>query len=135
MLLLDTHVWVWFLQGNKKINPLVIKSIDAAIGKRELFIAAISSWELAMLIKKSRIILNKPIALWIAEALDKLHIKVIPLSTEVAIESTDLPGEFHGDPADRMIIATARLHHLTVVTRDAAILHYGKSKHVRVLEA
>lgn len=134
MLLLDTHSWIWFAQGNEKIKRSVIKKIEESIQNRTLFIAAISQWEVAMLIEKSRIILNEPAINWIKQAIEDLHIKVLPLTAEIAIESSQLPGAFHGDPADRMIVATARLHHLTLITRDTKILQYAQNKHLKALE-
>ncbi|MFI4955684.1 MAG: type II toxin-antitoxin system VapC family toxin [Gammaproteobacteria bacterium] len=134
MLLLDTHAWIWFVQGNDKLQRHAVKAIEASIQSRTLHIAAISQWELAMLIDKSRIILNEPALSWIQKAIAHLHIKVAPLTAEIAVESGQLPADFHGDPADRMIVATARIHQLTVVTRDAKILSYGASNHVKVIE-
>lgn len=134
MLLLDTHAWVWFVQGNEKMNRAAVKAIDGAIKSRTLFLAAISQWELAMLIKKERVVLNEPALQWMQKATEHLHIKILPLSMEIALESTELPSEFHGDPSDRMIVATARLHQLTIVTRNKKILSYAKEKHVKALE-
>lgn len=134
MLLLDTHTWVWFMQGSDKFNAATIKKIETGIQNRTVHIAAISQWELAMLIQKSRIVLNEPALVWMQSAIEKLHLKVLPLTADIAIESTELPGEFHGDPADRMIVSTARIHQLTILTRDAKILQYAQLKHVRAVE-
>lgn len=134
MLLLDTHTWVWFMQGSDKLKPAAINKIEAEIQSRTVHIAAISQWELAMLLQKSRIILNEPALVWMQSAIEKLHLKVLPLTADIAIESTELPGEFHGDPADRMIVSTARIHQLTLLTRDAKMLQYAQEKHVRALE-
>ncbi len=134
MLVLDTHTWVWFIQGSEKLKAPTIKMIESAIKTRTLYVAAISQWELAMLIKKSRIILNEPALSWMQNAMQSLNLKILPLTADIAIESTELPGEFHGDPADRMIVASARIHQLTILTRDAKILEYAKEKHVRAIE-
>lgn len=134
MLLLDTHAWIWFIQGSDKIKHTAIKAIEASSQSRTLYVAAISQWELAMLIEKSRIVLNEPALGWIHKAIEMLHIKILPLSAEIALESTQLPGDFHGDPADRMIVATARVHQLSIVTRDSKILNYAKNMHVKAIE-
>lgn len=134
MLILDTHTWVWFIQGSEKLKAHTIKMIESAIQTRTLYVAAISQWELAMLINKSRIILNEPALNWIQNAMQSLNLKILPLTADIAIESTELPGDFHGDPADRMIVASARIHQLTILTRDAKILEYAKEKHVRAIE-
>lgn len=134
MLLLDTHAWIWFIQGSDTIKRNTVKLIESSIQSRTLYIAAISQWELAMLIEKSRIVLNEPALSWIQKAIESLHIKVLPLTPEIAVESSQLPDEFHGDPADRMIVASARIHQLTLVTRDKKILNYAKNKYVKAVE-
>ena len=133
MLLLDTHVWVWFMQGSDTLKRATVEAIEEAIQSRDLYVAAISQWEVAMLIEKSRIVLNEPTLSWIQKSIENLHLKIVPLSMDVAVESSRLPGEFHGDPADRMIVATARIHQLSIVTRDAKILAYAKENHVKVI--
>lgn len=133
MLLLDTHTWVWFIQGNEKLNAKTIELIESAIQTRALSIAAISQWEVAMLISRSRIILNEPALNWIQQAILALHLKVFPITAEIAIESTELPGEFHADPSDRLIVSTARVHQLSILTRDVKILEYANQKHVKAI--
>lgn len=134
-LLLDTHVWVWLMAGDPTLAPDVRRRIGGAARKGELLIAAISAWEIAMLVRKGRLALTDPPLDWIERALAQPGISLVPLSPDISVEATELPGEFHGDPADRMIVASARKHGARLVTRDAAILRYGSRDHVRVLEA
>ena len=134
-LLLDTHVWIWYVNGNKELSNTAKKKITAALHHHEVYIAAISLWEISMLEKKKRITFEMSCLEWIKKSLDLTHIQIIPLLPTVAIESVNLPGEFHGDPADQLIVATARIEGLTLVTRDKQILTYSKSHHVAVMQA
>jgi PIN domain nuclease of toxin-antitoxin system len=95
----------------------------------------ISIWELAMLENRGRVALPMNIRTWVDQALSKPGIAVSPLTPEIMIESVHLPGELHGDPADRMLTATARVLGATLVTKDDRVLRYSKLRHVRALEA
>lgn len=88
-----------------------------------------------MLESKGRLTLSRPIDDWVREASRAPGLRVAELSADVAIDSTRLPGEPHGDPADRMIIATARTAGAAVVTADRRIVQYGAAGHVQVLDA
>lgn len=86
-----------------------------------------------MLDAKGRIRLAKDCLAWVREALGAPGVSLVPLTPEIAVESSRLPGEFHGDPADRILVATARLLGAALLTRDERILAYGKRKHVSVM--
>lgn len=133
--LLDTHVWMWYMNGNEELNKNVRKIITNAFDNNQAHIAAISLWEVGMLEKKKRIILNMPGLEWINSSIELTHLRVLPITPEIANESCFLPGVFHDDPADRMIVATSRVEQLTLVTRDAKILEYGKNKYISTLQA
>ncbi len=77
-----------------------------------------------MLEAKQRIELDIPVAIWLSRAVKDTGIRVIDLSPDIAAESCSLPGNFHKDPADRIIVATARIHGLILLTRDQKILEY-----------
>jgi PIN domain nuclease of toxin-antitoxin system len=94
-----------------------------------------SIWELAMLVSKGRVTLQTPLLDWVREALRTPGLSLVPLTPEIAVESTRLPGNFHGDPADRIIVASARETGSTIVTRDRLILAYGKQAFVRTISA
>lgn len=95
--------------------------------------SVISVWELGMLAAKGRLTLTLSPAEWAKQALDTPGMSMVPLSHEAAIESSYLPGPFHGDPADRLLVATARHRQARLVTADERLLAYGQRKHVSVL--
>jgi PIN domain nuclease of toxin-antitoxin system len=135
-LLLDTHIWFWLAEGTPgKLSPTCLKKIRAASGSGELLISVISVWEVANLDAKKRVLLSLDCHEWVRQALRGPVIELVDLSPEIAIDSTRLPEGFHADPADRILIATARNRNAILVTADRAILEYSRSKHVRVLDA
>ena len=121
-LLLDTHVWIWLVSGSAELPAAAVRSIDRAAADCGVFISAISLWETATLFRKGRIALRPSLPLWVQGALALPGMELAPLSPEVAVETAAMPAEFPGDPADRMIMATARIGGMTLVTRDRNIL-------------
>ncbi len=95
--------------------------VSEAAGRGEAWVSVISVWEVALLEAKGRIGLTLPLSEWVTRALAP-PLKLAPLTPEIAIESSRLPPPFHNDPADRILMATARLEGLTLVTRDGRIL-------------
>jgi PIN domain nuclease of toxin-antitoxin system len=135
-LLLDTHIWVWYVENeprrfSRKIEPL----IEAAVQRGDLVVSAISVWEVAMLAAIRRIELSQDVRTWMGRALAFPGVRLKGLSPSIAIESTRLPGPLHRDPADRILIATARLTGAALVTCDKRLLAYAKQGHVRVVDA
>ena len=133
VLLLDTHVWLWLVGGAEPLKRTVLSAVEGAARRGRIRVSAISVWEVAMLEAKGRIRLAKDCLAWVQEALAAPGTSLVPLTPEIAVESSRLPGDFHGDPADRILIATARLLDATLLTRDERILTYGKGKHVSVM--
>ena len=119
--LLDTHIWVWWLTPGSPLSRAERNALDANAGRRELFLSAISLWEAQVLHAKRRFELPLPFAEWLARAVDDRMVSVLPLSVEVVLALDALPASFHGDPADRLIVATARAHAMPLATHDAAI--------------
>ena len=136
LLLLDTHCWIWAQLGLiQQLSRAALQSIKDAEREGNLRISVISIWELAMLEKRGRVALPMNVRMWAEQALSKPGIAVAPLTPEIAIESVHLPGEIHGDPADRMLVATARVLGAKLVTKDARLIRYSRQRHVRALEA
>lgn len=133
LVLLDTHAWVWMSFGDSvAFGRSSAGAIKQAAGRTGLRVAAISVWEVGMLVAKGRIQLGLPLAEWVRRALDAPGLVLADLTPEIAIEANSLPGAFHGDPADRMIVATARITGATLYTRDRSILAYGRRGHAKV---
>ncbi len=136
LLLLDTHCWIWAQLGLiQQLSRMALQSIKDGERDGNLRISVISIWELAMLEKRGRVALPMNVRTWVEQALSKPGIAVAPLTPEIAIESVHLPGEMHGDPADRMLVATARVLGATLVTKDAQLIRYSRQRHVRAIEA
>lgn len=130
-LLLDTHTWLWFVNGDTALTTKNQQLINHHLSHAQVFVAAISTWEVAMLEKKQRIILEMPCLEWVEQSLSLTGISVAALTPKIAIESCHLPGQFHEDPADRLIVATARIADLVLLTRDQRILTYSQQHHCK----
>jgi len=133
--LMDTHVWIWLINGDKRMGrgPLVRRlrgSSSSSFG-----VSVLSVWEVGMLEAKGRIELPMGCLEWVQRALEAPGIVLVPLTAEVAVASSRLPGAFHGDPVDRILVATARNLAVTLVTQDSQILAYSKEHHLPVLSA
>jgi PIN domain nuclease of toxin-antitoxin system len=125
--LLDTHIWLWYAEGDSdQLKPATIKRLDDMRHGKGLWVSAISVWEVGVLAAKGRVQLSVPLRDWVDRALQAPGVYLAPLDALTAVESTLLPGELHGDPADRFLIATARTQEKIFATRDGAILNYAK---------
>ena len=133
-ILLDTHTWIWLFNGSTELSKDVVQQIDFAGNQGKVFISAISVWELSMLVAKDRVTLSKPIHQWVKDSFNQPGVNLSSMLPEIAIESSFLPGEFHGDPADRIIVSTARINSLILLTRDKKILSYGEQGYVNCLK-
>ena len=121
-ILLDTHIWIWWLNGSPNLPSRLRNLLDSS-GTEGLCVSAISCWKMAKLVANGRLGLTIPVEAWIRTALQPPK-KLLALTPEVAVESTRLPGDFHRDPADQIIVATARLLHCRLMTLDAQIQKY-----------
>lgn len=136
-LLLDTHVWIWLALGTPGVfQPDLRKRLEAADRAQPLHVSIISAWEIALLAAKGRLNLAKPTRAWVEQSLTHPALRLLVLDDPaVVVESNELPGELHADPADRLLVATARIRDYTLVTRDRKILDYGEAGYVSVLAA
>jgi PIN domain nuclease of toxin-antitoxin system len=135
-LLLDTHCWVWMefgLTGRFSQNGLA--TFQEAAAKNGLLVSVISVWEIGMLVAKGRIKLFMPADEWVKKALATPGLSLAPLTPEIALDSSRLPGQLHGDPADRILVATARRMGARILTKDPRLIAYGRHGHVRVVRA
>lgn len=128
--LLDTHVWVWWHMTPKKLSRRVRSLIRSPSRYEELLLSAISPWEFAKLLDKGRLGISCDPEAWIREALEMRRLRLVPLSPVVAYRSTVLPPPIHDDPADQIIIATAREENATVLTSDERIRSYPHCRSV-----
>lgn len=129
--LLDTHVLVWLLTGSDRIGPGARQAMAEAAGGSEILLSAISPWEITMLVSKGRLVLDRDVGDWLRDALKLRGLRVVPLSTEIAVASTRLPGVLPADPADRIIVATARHLQTELITADGPLLAYAGAGHLR----
>jgi PIN domain nuclease of toxin-antitoxin system len=127
--LLDTHIWVWWLTAGSGLSGVEREALDTAAARTELSISAISLWETQVLHAKGRLELPLPFAEWLTRAADPRMISIIPVDLQVVLALEELPSSFHGDPADRLIVATARARSMPLATRDSNI---RKSRTVRL---
>lgn len=133
--LLDTHALVWRVAGDERLHSAARRRIEAAAEEQRLWVSAITPWEIGMLVAKGRLMPDRDVMDRLQAALDLPGIRLATLEPALAVASTRLPGELHGDPADRLIVATARHLGATLVTADAALLAYGRRGHVKVMPA
>ncbi len=120
LILLDTHAWIWWWSEKSGLSRRARREIDVADA---VGISAISCWEVALLAQKRRIDLDYPVGFWVDFALSVERVKLLDLSPQVLVTAGELEWE-HGDPADRMIVATAIAHDLAIVTKDRRIHEY-----------
>lgn len=133
--LLDTHVWVWLMLGDSRLGGANRRMLEKAVPDGRLRVSVISVWEVAMLEAKGRLALAADCESWVREALAAPGVRLAEITPHIAIASTRLPGVFHSDPADRMLIATARESEAALLTADEAILQYGSEGHVHAVRA
>ncbi|MBN1894238.1 type II toxin-antitoxin system VapC family toxin [bacterium] len=123
MTVLDTHAWIWLTNGS---------SVFTNAGRREirksdtLGVSVISCWEVAMLVSKQRLGLSMDVEDWIQTALERPKVRLLPIDPAIAVLSTRLPGDFHGDPADRLIAATCLHHQSALITKDKRLRDWGQ---------
>lgn len=126
-LLLDTHIWFRYQVNPKVLRVSTVHALDKAAAENRVYVSVISVWELAMLERNGRLELSGGADRWTQEALSKPGISLLPLSREITIESVSLPEPMQQDPVDRLLLASARVERMTMVTSDAKIQSFAKS--------
>ena len=126
--LLDTHAWIWWHMRPEKLTRKVKALIADSTKYEELLLSAISPWEFSKLLEKGRLGISCNPEVWINSALEMPKLRLVPLSPVIAYRSTILPPKFHDDPADQIIVATARAENATILTKDSRIRAY---KHIK----
>lgn len=124
MIVLDTHVWIWWVHADRRLAPDELAFLNSSSDRSGLTVSAISCWEVAKLVEHGRLSLPVAVEAWMSMALSYPGLRLEPLSPEIAVASTRLPGTFHRDPADQIIVATARTLHAPLATADRKILDY-----------
>lgn len=124
MIILDTQAWLWWTHDLSRLSPKVIQLIKNAEQSDGIRVSVISVWEIALKNINGKLILPLQINEWVHQACSYPNLTIELLSVHDAIESTQLPGDFHKDPADRIIVAMTRRHNATLITSDKLILSY-----------
>ena len=116
MIVLDTHAWIWFTGDDRLLSPAALEAVQRA---DRIGVSPISVWEVSMLCSKGRLVLDDDVGAWVARALGVPRVELVPITPSVAILAGRLP--IHGDPADRLILATALSLSAALVTKDEKI--------------
>ncbi len=130
MIVLDTHVWLWWISNPENLSSGAGQAIDQAITEKGIVISSISTWEVALLVDKGRLKLSIDVRDWVRKTESLPFVRFMPVDNTISLRSVTLPGQFHSDPADRIITATALTMGLPLVTGDDKIINYP---HVRTI--
>lgn len=126
MIVLDTHVWIWYLDDPAQLSTPARTSIDQALREKAVLISSISVWEVALLVVSGRLELTIDVHDWIAKCEALPFLTFVPVDNAIFLKSVFLSGQLHSDPADRIIVATALMRGVPVVTKDRRIRKYAK---------
>ena len=128
MIVLDTHIWLWWISNPDYLSPSAQHAIDFAISEKGIIISSISTWEVALLVEKGRLELSIEVRDWVRKTEDLPFVRFMPVDNTIALRSINLPDNFHPDPADRIIAATAMTMGLPLVTKDDKFINYHHVK-------
>jgi PIN domain nuclease of toxin-antitoxin system len=132
VILLDTCALLWVVNGDP-ISSDVLKALKKGRDTGAIFLSPVSAWEIGILAQRGKVELGLPAENYISRAFTQPGIQIAALTPEIAVRASYLPGQFHSDPADRLLLSTAILMGLTLVTRDREILRYAGRGHVSAL--
>ena len=122
--LLDTHAWLWWVAVDSRLPPRVRTALDRARKQNNLWLSMISIWEVAKKVEKRQLAFDRPLDQWLDAATSMEGLRLWELTPPILVQSCQLPQPFHGDPADQIIVATARHHGAVLVTKDKRIRRY-----------
>jgi PIN domain nuclease of toxin-antitoxin system len=135
LILLDTHILIWFAQGDPRLGEGSRTIIADEAAKDRVAVSPISFWEVSMLVDKGRLSLGISVRDWAEAVMRQPQISIEPITPAIALDAGQLRGDIHGDPADRLIVATARSLVCPLLTTDRKILAYAAEGHVQAIEA
>ena len=132
-ILLDTHIWLWMLSGQiDRMHPATVALLEDAARSGHIRVSEISCWEVAWKVANGRLSLGMPVDEWLARATRAPGVTMVPLDRDVLVMAALLEG-IHGDPADRWIVATAKLRRMTLLTADRALLDFGRRERMTMM--
>lgn len=123
MILLDTHIWIWWAESSPRLSARHAALI-AAHAAGGIAVSVVSCWEVAKLVSLGRLVLSDPVGDWIDGSLARAGVGLVAMTPQIAVEACNLPPPFHRDPADELLVATARILNIPVLTADQKILAY-----------
>ena len=124
MIILDTHALVWLTSSPDDLSSNALKEVHKWNKKGEIYVSSVSIWEIALLIRKNKLEISIGLENWLKEVENTSSIRFVPIDNKIAVDSVFLPGVFHDDPADRIIVATARSLNAIIITKDNKIRNY-----------
>jgi PIN domain nuclease of toxin-antitoxin system len=127
---LDTHSWIWWVTEDRRLSPKASGAIQEALRGDGVSLSMISIWELAKKVEKRQVVLDRPLREWMDQALAVSGLILVELTPTILMDSCELPQPFHGDPADQIIVASARHLRARLVTKDRSLRRY---EHVQTI--
>lgn len=128
MIVLDTHVLLWWVNDPTTLSKLARKAIDAAVKSKSIHVSSITSWEIALLVERGRLRLALDVRDWLCRCEALPFLTFVAVNNAIAVESVRLPDFPHADPADRIIAATALSLGAALVTKDDKLRNYPHVK-------
>ena len=128
--LLDTHAWVWWVSEDRRLSKPAARVIEKSQSEESLWLSLISVWEIAKKVEKGQLVLDRPVDEWLDLATARPGLHLAEMTRPILVESCQLPQPFPGDPADQIIVATARHHGAVLVSKDRHIRRYAQVRSV-----
>jgi PIN domain nuclease of toxin-antitoxin system len=131
--LLDTHTWIWLVGDDPRLGSTARDAIRNDQAASALYLSPISLWEIALKSSRGKLSLDLPLRSWLLRSIQLTGVHLTEINPDVACGCAELPADFHGDPADRLIAATARVEGMTLLTHDKALLALAKKGYFNAL--